>query len=119
MKKRIPVLLMLGVGLLVWRTGLFGFLPTDRTLVWRLPASYAEVRKLELQVWDGEELLKREELSFPAGLSADPSFRLSLKAGAHRAIANAWLKSAAEPRAYHLDFDPGGEETVFLELRKP
>ena len=33
MKKRLPVLVMLGVGLVLWRTGLFGFLPTEHTLV--------------------------------------------------------------------------------------
>ena len=73
LRKLLPMALMLGVGLFVWRSGLFGVLPTDRTVVWRLPVSYREVRKLELQVWGGEELLKRAELNFTSGIGGEPA----------------------------------------------
>lgn len=111
--------LMLLVGLFVWRSGLFGVLPTDRTLVWRLPVSYGEVRKLELQVWAGEELLKRSEFTYANGLLAEPSLAVPLAAGPHRAIANVWLKDEPAPRGFQQDFDPGTNETLVIEMKKP
>ncbi len=123
MKSRWSRLLVLGAvlggALLFWRTGMFGLLPTDRTLVWRLPVSYGEVRKLELQVWDQADLLKVEERSFEAGLVGEPELKVPLSKGPHRAIANVWLSSSAEPRGFQKEFDPGSEETVLIEMKKP
>lgn len=123
MKKRPGKLLVmavvLGGGLLLWRTGLFGVFPTDRTIVWRLPVAYGEVRKLELQIWGEEELLKREEHDYPAGLVGEPSLKVPLAAGAHRAIANVWLKDRAEATGFQAPFDPRGDETIVIEMKKP
>jgi len=119
LRKLLPMALMLGVGLFVWRSGLFGMLPIDRTLVWRLPVSYGEVRKLELQVWDREELLKRAELLFSTGIVGEPSLSVPLASGSHRAIANAWLKDEASPRVFQQEFDPGTAETIVIEMKKP
>ena len=119
LRKLIPMALMLGVGLLIWRSGMFGFLPTDRTLVWRFPVPYGEVRKLELQVWDAEELLKREEFASPGGLVGEPSFKVPLSAGVHRAIANVWLRDASAPIGFQREFDPGTQEAIVVEMKKP
>lgn len=110
---------VLGGALLFWRTGLFGVLPTDRTLVWRFPVSYGEVRKLELQVWEDAELLKREEQLFEAGIVGEPSLKVPLSKGPHRAIAMVWLMSATSPVGFQQDFDPGSAETVVIEMKKP
>ena len=118
-RKLIPLAAVLLIGLFVWRSGLFGLLPTDRTVVWRLPVSYGEVRKLELQVWDAEELLKREEFASPSGLVGEPSLKVPLSAGGHRAIANVWLKDASAPIGFQREFDPGTDETIVVEMKKP
>ena len=118
-RKLIPLAAVLLIGLFVWRSGLFGLLPTDRTVVWRLPVSYGEVRKLELQVWDAEELLKREEFTSPSGLVGEPSLKVPLSAGGHRAIANVWLKDASAPIGFQREFDPGTDETIVVEMKKP
>ncbi len=110
---------VLGGGLLLWRTGLFGVFPTDRTLVWRLPVSYGEVRKLELQVWGEEELLKREEFTYEAGIVGEPAFKVPLAAGPHRAIATVWLKDAASGLGFQREFDPKADETIVIEMKKP
>lgn len=119
MKKRLPLLVLVGVGLLLWKTGAFGFLPSDRTVVWRFPVSYGEVRKLELQIWDGDELLKQQEQSFAAGLVGEPSFRLPLASGKHRAIATVLLSSNPVPVGFTQEFEAGTDETVVVTMKKP
>lgn len=114
MKKRLPFLLMLAVGFVLWRGG-FGWLATERTLTWRLPVPYAEVRRLELQVWDGDTLVQRQELATPAGLTAEPETKLPMTRGAHRAVASVWLGDAKAPVSFQKDFDPGAEASVVLE----
>jgi hypothetical protein len=110
---------VLGGALLFWRTGMFGLFPVDRTLVWRLPVSYGEVRKLELQVWSQEDLLKVEQRFFEAGLVGEPELKVPLSKGTHRAIATVWLLGASEARGFQKEFDPGSEETVVIEMKKP
>lgn len=118
-RRLIPLLVILAGGLFIWRTGLLGVFPTDRTVIWRFPVSYQEVRRLELQLWQGEELLKREEQSLPSGLVGEPSFKVPLEAGVHRAVANVWLGDAAAPVGFQREFDPAGDETVVIEMKKP
>ncbi len=117
--KLLVMAMVLGGGLLLWRTGLFGVFPTDRTLIWRLPVSYGEVRKVELQVWGGEELLKRSELEYPTGIVGEPSLKVPLAAGPHRAIANVWLKNAEASIGFSAPFDPAAEETIVIDMKKP
>ncbi len=119
MKKRLPLLVLVGVGLLLWKTGAFGFLPSDRTLIWRFPVSYSEVRKIELQIWDGDALIKREEHSYASGLVGEPTFKLPLASGVHRAIGTVWLAGADASRGFQLEFDPGTDETVVIDMKKP
>lgn len=117
MKKRLPFFAFLAVGLVLWRGG-FGFLATDRTLTWRFPVSYSEVRRLDLQVWEGEALLKRQELVLPNGLSHEPSFRLPMARGTHRAIGQAWLSDGGQP-AFQQDFDPEQQDDVVVSFTSP
>lgn len=118
LKRLLPLAIVLLGGLFLWRTGAFGLFPTDRTLVWRLPVSYGEVRGLELQVWHDGELLKREEQRFEAGLVGEPSVKLPLAAGVHRAVATVRLHGRGEPLGFSKDFDPGDGEAVVLEWKR-
>lgn len=117
MKKRLPFLIVLGLGFVLWRGG-FGFLAIERTITWRLPVSYGEVRRLELQVWRGDALLGRQDVSTPGGLSTEPTLKLPLERGMHRALASAWLSDAGTPVTFQQDFDPGADTAVVLELKK-
>ncbi|MFZ5440870.1 MAG: hypothetical protein ACOZQL_12745 [Myxococcota bacterium] len=118
MKKRLPLLIALGVGAVLWKTGGFGFFPTERTLVWRFPGSYGEVRRVELQVWEGETLIKRSESTWAAGLVGEPTLSVPLTKGPHRAIASV-TNLRGELTGYQREFDPGGDETIVLEMKKP
>lgn len=110
---------VLGGALLFWRTGMFGVFPTDRTLIWRFPVSYGEVRKLELQVWGDDELLKREEHTYEAGIVGELAMKVPLTSGPHRAIATLWLQGAPSAIGFQRDFDPGAQESVVIEMKKP
>lgn len=114
MRKRLPFLPVVAVGLLLWRGG-FGFLPTERTVTWRLPVPYAEVERLELQLWRDGALVQRQELPTPGGLSAEPQTKVPLTRGPHHAVATAWLRGVAGPSSFSRDFDPGASETLVLE----
>jgi hypothetical protein len=116
-KKRLPYLIMFALGFALWRGG-FGFLATERTLTWRLPVAYADVRRLELQVWKGDTLVQRLELSTPTGLTTEPQTKLPLTRGPHRALASAWLKDGDLPLSFQKAFDPGTEGVVVLEWQE-
>ena len=60
---RLPFLLVAAVGIFFWQGGL-GLFPAERELIWRVPGPYSTVRKVEVQVYDGDELLKREDALF-------------------------------------------------------
>ncbi|MEW5737301.1 MAG: hypothetical protein AB1938_00155 [Myxococcota bacterium] len=117
MKKRLPFLIMLGLGFVLWRSG-FGFFASERTLTWRLPVPYGDVRRLELQVWSGEELLGRQEASHPAGLGREPELKLALERGDHRAVASVWLLDAGTPESFQTTFDPGADSAVVIDLKR-
>lgn len=112
MKKRLPFLIFLGIGMVLWRGG-FGFLAMERSLTWRFPVSYADVRRIELQVWEGDALLKRHEQAEPAGLRDEPSFRLPLSRGALRGIGTLWFADAGI-RSFQTEFDPGWQDDVVI-----
>ncbi len=116
LKRRLPLLLMLGIGLLVWKGG-FGLWATDRTLVFRLPVSAVEVRAVEIQIFEGETLLKREELNFPSGLQAELQSKLPMTRGPHRALV--WVKVAETPdrRLWKIEFDPTDQDTVIIAAK--
>lgn len=116
MKKRLPFLVMAGLGVLLWQAGFF-FFATQRTVVFRLPVPYGEVREVELQVWEGEALLGRSVIPAPQGLTAEPGLKVALAPGPHRAVATATL--ADGPHTFRAEFDPARAETVLVEMKKP
>ncbi len=118
-RQRLPFLIAVGVGVLLWQTGAFGFLATERTITWRFPVSYSEVRSFEVQIWDGDELLVQQERSVPGGLAIEPETKVTLSRGPHRAIAKVRLASASEALGFQQEFDPAGNEVVVLEMKKP
>lgn len=118
MKKRLPVFVILAAALIVWRGG-FGFLASERTLTWRLPVPYADVRQLELQVWSGDALLGSSLRSTPGGLVVEPELKLALKRGEHRAVASVWLGDAGTPLNFQKQFDPGAEAALVIEVPRP
>lgn len=111
--RRLPVLLVVLLGAFLWRGG-FGLLPFERTVVFRLPASYAQVRELELQLWEDGELLKREVRTVANGLTAEPQMKLTLGRGAHRAVVT-WKEAGQDKSVlWTKDFDPKDTETIVL-----
>lgn len=115
MKRFLPLVLVLGGGLLLWTTGLFGVFPTDRSVVWRFPLSYREVRAVDLQLWDGETLLKHEEQRYPAGLTEEPTMKIALARGRHRAIARIELANG-EVRGFQRELEAGSDETLLIQM---
>ena len=117
-RQRLPVLIAIGIGITLWKTGAFGFMASERTLTWRFPVSYRDVRWLELQVWDGEALLHQQERTVE-GLTSEPELKLPLSRGPHRAIARVLVTPATEPTVFQQEFDPGTQDAVVLDMKKP
>jgi hypothetical protein len=113
-KKRLPLLIVLGGAVVLWKTGAFGLLVTERTIVFRFPVPYADVRKVELQVWAEGALVKRQESTHPTGLAFEPSLTVPLARGNHRAIATVWLGPTA--RGFVRDFELSTEDTVVVDF---
>ena len=110
--RRVPVLLLVGAGILVWRSALF---PQPRTLIWDLPAPVSLVRA-EVQLWQDQALVARTEwLEAPHGPLIQ---QLQLRSGTYRALAFLQFSDGrTEQRGQSLVL--GREETVHLapELR--
>lgn len=115
MKRRLVFLVMLGGSLALWKGG-FGFLPTERTVTFRLPVEAGNVRRFELQVWDETALLVRREEEAAGGLDREPALSVPLVRGPHRAIATVWLASGVQSRTFQLDFDPASDDEVVLHF---
>jgi hypothetical protein len=116
--KRLPVLLLLGLGLWLWqRTEV-----PERELVWRLEGpGWSDIRVLEFQLKTPEgELLKREKRFFQAA----PPDSLTLKAQLPSGRYEVWVFARGEgglsrpPRVERLSL---GDEDVRVErwLRVP
>lgn len=118
MKKRLPLLVMGVLGVVLWKTGFFGFAPQERTIVWRFPVSYGEVRNLELQVWAGDELIKREESAHAAGLVGEPSFVVPLRNGTYRGTAVLSLLHGQKPTVFQRDFEVGSDDHVVVDMKR-
>ena len=59
--KRLPLVFVVVAGVWLYRGG-GGLFPTERRLIWQV-SEPESVRALEIQIYDGDELLKREQLS--------------------------------------------------------
>jgi hypothetical protein len=105
---------VIGVGLFFWKGGL-GLFATDRELIWRVPGPYSTVRKVEVQIYDGDELLKREEWMLPSGLSVDPTDKVRLKEGAYLTNLLVWREGKADAEAYRIKLQIAGEGPFVLK----
>ncbi|MBX7116697.1 MAG: hypothetical protein K1X64_20395 [Myxococcaceae bacterium] len=108
---RLPLIVALILGAWLWKGG-FGLLPADRELTWKLGGDYASIRRVELQVWDGQEMLTREEFSMPKGAMNDPSQKLSLRKGEYNAKIFVWRDGVEAPAVRAGAFYVGDEKTV-------
>lgn len=107
---RLALLAVVGVGLWFWRGGL-GLLPFERELVWQLPETQGPV---DLQLWHGETLLKRQEHA--SLFSPEVSWKLTLGRGEYQALAV--LGSDAGAKTLRQTVTVGDEPVVRLEPRR-
>ncbi|MBI3183189.1 MAG: hypothetical protein HYZ28_13715 [Myxococcales bacterium] len=113
--KRLPLLLVALVGLWLWKGG-GGLFPTGRELVYELPID-STIREVEIQLWDGEELLKREAISFADGPAPSVVQKLPLKEGEYLARVFIRRRDAGSPEAFSRKVHVGDAETVVTSLR--
>lgn len=111
--KRLPLIVLGLFGFWLWQGG-GGIVSTEHTLVWKVAGAYASVRKVEAQLWDGEELLTRLELETPNGLNLDPERRLTLKRGSYRSELLVWREGSANPEIRRVEVSVGSEPTVVI-----
>ena len=111
---RLPFLLVAAVGIFFWQGGL-GLFPAERELIWRVPGPYSTVRRVEVQVYAGDELLKREEWSLPGGLTLDPTEKLALKEGEYRAQLLVWREGKDQPDAHRMTLKVDGKGPFVLK----
>jgi len=105
--RRVPLLLLVAAGVLLWRSPLF---PQPRTMVWDLPPELA-VARAEVQLWQGTSLVARAE--WPEPPRGALVQRLQLRSGTYRALVFVVLadgRAAQDARAVEV----GGEETVHV-----
>lgn len=79
---------------------------------------YAQVRELDLQVWEGEALLQRFVRHFDAGITEELSSKVSLARGTKRLLASAKL-AGGEERSWAVELDPGEDATVVVSPKGP
>ena len=111
--KRLPLIVLGLFGIWLWQGG-GGLVSTEHTLVWKVPGAYASVRKVEVQLWDGDELLTRLELDTPNGLTMDPERRLTLRRGRYRSELLVWREGVPAPQATRVEVEVGPESTVVI-----
>lgn len=111
--KRLPLIAVGVLGIFLWQ-GTGGLVATEHHVVWKVPGAYATVRKVELELWDADELLTRIELEAPSGLTADPEKTLTLKRGKYRSRMKVWRAGAAEPELIARDVEVDAEPTVVV-----
>lgn len=114
-RRRIPLIIALIAGAVVWKGGL-GYFATARDVTWRVALPYGDIRKVELQIWRDDVLLRREERSFPTGIASELRQDVVMRTGPHRALAKVWMKDAVDPRVFERRFDPGAEPALAIDL---
>jgi len=110
--KRLPFLLLVAVGVLIWRTG---YMPKDRTLVWDLPDD-ASIRQVEVQLYEGEDLLKREQFFFPDGPRAKVEEHVKLGRGDYQ-VRFVFEREGKPLQSRHLTLHLTNEEVVERPVR--
>jgi hypothetical protein len=85
LKRRLPLVFVALVLAVAWSNG-FGCFPSDRVVTWQFPVEYAQVRQVDLQIWRGDELVKREERAFEKGITEELRSRVPLSSGQYQAL---------------------------------
>lgn len=111
--KRLPLILIGVLGIWLWQGG-GGLVSVERTLVWKIPGAYASVRKVEAQLWQGDELLTRFELETPAGLTLDPERKLTLKRGRYRSELLVWREGETAPEIRRVEIEIDEAPTILI-----
>lgn len=111
MKKRLPLVLVALLGVFFWRGG-FGLLPVERQITWKLWGDFGSIRRVEVQLYDGEELLKREQLELPGGAGFEPTSKLPLRKGTYRGLVMVWRADAGSPEVREEQLQVDAETAV-------
>ena len=85
LKRRLPLVFAAVVLAVAWSNG-FGLFPSERIVTWQLPVEYGAVRHVDLQIWHGDELVKREERGFVSGINEELRGKVPLASGQYRAV---------------------------------
>jgi hypothetical protein len=117
MKKRLSFLLFAALGLFLWKTGAFGLLPIERTIILQFPGSYSQIRSVDVQIYAGDELLKREQQLFPNGLDQEMSVHFPLSRGTFRAVTSLSINQVSESANISREFSVASDETLVINFR--
>jgi hypothetical protein len=105
-----PLLVAFAIAAIAWQVGWW---PVERTITWKLWGEYAKIRRVEVQLYEGDTLLKSEELLFPEGATFDPSSRLHLSRGNYETRVMIWRGAdAPEVHSGHLEIDATSTELL-------
>jgi hypothetical protein len=107
--RRVPLLLVVAAGILLWRSAFF---PQPRTLVWDLPPS-VPVARVEVQLWQGSALVARGE--WPASPHGPLVQQLQLRGGTYRTVSFLELTDGGTEQHVQM-LELGREETVHLAI---
>ena len=109
--KRLPFLILVVIGLAIWRTG---YLPHERDLVFSVPPD-PTIREVEVQIYAGPELLKRETFYLPQGPNGSLEARLSIGRGSY-SVRSYVKRDGRPPETADQPFQVAGEDVVSLSL---
>jgi hypothetical protein len=111
--KRLPFIVVGVLGIWLWQGG-GGFVAVEHSLVWKVPGAYGSVRRVEFQLWDGEQLLIRGEQETPRGLNLDPERKLSIKRGSYRSELLVWREGRSDPEVQRSTVQVGSETVTVI-----
>ena len=109
LRRRLVPLVLVAVGLLLWRSPLF---PQPRTFVWDRPFGLAVV-SAEVQLWRGDTLLARAE--WPDATQGALTQQLTLRNGPIRVLSFARLQDGTR-RGGTQELELGSEQVVHAPL---
>jgi hypothetical protein len=107
--RRLPILIVVGLGLLLWRSPLF---PQPHTVVWERPVGL-DIASAEVQLWRGDVLLARAE--WPDASRGALTQQLTLRGGPVRALAFLRLRDGTLRQSAQT-LPVGGEDVVHVAL---
>jgi hypothetical protein len=109
LRKRLPILAVVALGLWLWRSPL---VPQPRTFIWDRPLGL-EVVAAEVQLWREGSLLARAE--WPDATRGTLSQELTLRPGPLRVLTFAWLGDGTRRQAEQV-LSLGSEAVVHAPL---